>query len=37
MIETLTTIRKGNYLKVVFSDNTSVETDECTDAINKAL
>lgn len=37
MIETLTTIRKGKYIKVVFSDNTSVETDECTDAINKAL
>lgn len=37
MIETLTTIRKGNYLKVIFSDNTSVETDECTDAISKAL
>ena len=37
MIETLTTIRKGKYIKVVFSDNTSIETDECTDAINKAL
>lgn len=37
MIETLTTIRTGKYIKVVFSDHTSVETDECTDAINKAL